>query len=186
MCITWKHTTALNSPRNTQALTPAHGRWHKLRFNKMEATGRLVACGCTGAVKRAHNKAPPWLCWFPVRWVRWRCWSGDRRRAIWKSPGGTPLVSEKILNPGPDYPWMKVSLINNSGGLCIISHCSKEEGAVETPAVRRPCDGAGWTGSCLAWALWNETKRRTRWIYRVSSLLPTRKTKREFTLHWSM
>lgn len=34
----------------------------------------------------------------------------------------------KILISASDYPWMKVRIINNSGGLCIISHCTKEEG----------------------------------------------------------
>lgn len=66
--------------------------------------------------------------WFPVRragvWVGWR---GDRWRAIWKSPGGTLLTLEKkILISVSDYPCVKVRIINNSGGLCIISHCTRE------------------------------------------------------------
>lgn len=35
----------------------------------------------------------------------------------------------KILISASDYPCMEVRIINNSGGFCIISHCTKEEGS---------------------------------------------------------
>lgn len=41
--------------------------------------------------------------------------------------GGGRRWRRGILISASDYPCVKVRIINNSRGLCIISHCAKEE-----------------------------------------------------------
>lgn len=43
-----------------------------------------------------------------------------------EEPGRNAARVGKILISASDYPCMKVRVINNSGGLCIISHSTEE------------------------------------------------------------
>lgn len=71
---------------------------------------------------------PPLVYWFPVRWVGWGGVGGGQMTSHMEESRRNAAHVGKILISASDYPWMKVRIINNSGGLCIISHCTKEEG----------------------------------------------------------
>ena len=52
---------------------------------------------------------------------------GGQMTSHMEEPGRNAARVGKILISASDYPCMKVRVINNSGGLCIISHSTEEE-----------------------------------------------------------
>lgn len=54
---------------------------------------------------------------------------GAQMTSHMEEPGRNAAHVGKILISASDYPCMKVRIINNSGGLCTISHSAKEEGS---------------------------------------------------------
>lgn len=57
-----------------------------------------------------------------MKWGQMTSHMEEPRRNIAHAGG----KKKKILISAADYPCVKVRIINNSGGLCIISHCTRE------------------------------------------------------------
>lgn len=109
------------------------GCWKKMRLRKMEATDYFMVCGCNGAVKWVHNRPhqSTGSQYAGLGGGIWRGWRGlgVQMTSHMEEPRRNAAHVGKILISACDYSCMKVRIINNSGGLCTISHSSKEEGS---------------------------------------------------------
>lgn len=92
----------------------------------MEATDYFMVCGCN--VQSNECTTAPISLLVPSTLGGGRD-GGAQMTSHMEEPGRNAARVGKILISVSDYPCMKVRIINNSAGLCIISHATKEEGS---------------------------------------------------------
>lgn len=78
----------------------------------MEATDYFMVCGSNGAGES----------------INLRLVVGQMTSHMEEPRRKAALVGKKILISARDYERLKVRIINNSGGSCIISHCANKDG----------------------------------------------------------